>query len=56
MPADLLSALRGAYTDAYRADDRRAMDVADQAISYATSGNRDLATQLAIELHITVEA
>jgi hypothetical protein len=57
MMTDLLCQLKGAYAAAREHDDRRGMELAARAISYATSGDRDLATKLAIdELHITLEA
>ncbi|CAM8755281.1 hypothetical protein NCF_04318 [Burkholderia pseudomallei] len=57
MKPDLLSALKTAHADAYLRDDHEQMNVAARAISYAASGERELARQLA-EQHglIAVEA
>ncbi|CAM8831196.1 MULTISPECIES: hypothetical protein [Burkholderia] len=57
MNTDLLSALKHAHADAYQRDDHVQMNAAARAISYAASGERELARQLA-EQHglIAVEA
>ena len=57
MHPDLLSALKYAHADAYQRDDHVQMNAAARAISYAASGERELAHQLA-EQHglIAVEA
>ncbi|CAJ5441839.1 Uncharacterised protein [Burkholderia pseudomallei] len=47
MQTDLLSALKAAHLAAYRRDDHEQMNVAARAISYAASGERELAQQLA---------
>ncbi|WP_154585669.1 hypothetical protein [Burkholderia cenocepacia] len=49
MQQDLLSALRAAHAKAYASDDHELMNVAAQAISYAASGERELARKLAVE-------
>ncbi|MBP0714855.1 hypothetical protein ABXK61_16235 [Burkholderia sola] len=49
MQADLLSALKHAHAEAYARDDHELMNIAARAISYATSGERDLARRLAEE-------
>ncbi|CAJ5552976.1 Uncharacterised protein [Burkholderia pseudomallei] len=54
MQTDLLSALKTAHLDAYRRDDHEQMNVAARAISYAASGERELAQQLA-EQHGLIE-
>ncbi|WP_185734213.1 hypothetical protein [Burkholderia stagnalis] len=57
MQTDLLSALKNAHAAAYARDDREQSNIAARAISYAASGERELARQLA-EQHglIAVEA
>ena len=49
MQQDLLSALKAAHAEAYACDDHELMNVAARAISYAASGERELARNLAIE-------
>ncbi|WP_175682670.1 hypothetical protein [Burkholderia cenocepacia] len=57
MQPDLLSALKHAHADAYQRDDHEQMNIAARAISYAASGERELARQLAEQHHlIPVEA
>ncbi|WP_175837059.1 hypothetical protein [Burkholderia anthina] len=49
MQTDLLSVLKAAHAKAYARDDHEMMNVAARAISYANSGERELARELAIE-------
>jgi hypothetical protein len=49
---DLIATLKLAYLAARNKGDRRAMDMAATAISYAASGSRDLARELALKLAI----
>lgn len=49
MKPDLLSILKAAHADAYARDDHEMMNIAARAISYANSGEREMARQLAIE-------
>jgi len=49
---DLIATLKLAYSAARAKDDRRTMDMAATAISYAASGSRDLARELAVKLSI----
>jgi hypothetical protein len=50
--ADLVETLKLAYLAARKKDDRRTMDMAATAISYAVSGSRDLARQMALKMDI----
>jgi hypothetical protein len=52
---DLIATLKLAYLAARNKGDRRAMDMAATAISYAASGSRDLARELALKLAIKDE-
>ncbi|WP_159086380.1 hypothetical protein [Burkholderia mayonis] len=47
MQHDLLSSLKDAYDEARSHANRHGMDIAAQAISYAMSGERELAANLA---------
>ncbi|MBR8344695.1 hypothetical protein [Burkholderia ambifaria] len=49
MQPDLLSELKIAHAEAYARDDHEMMNIAARAISYATSGERELARKLAVE-------
>ncbi|WP_176136795.1 hypothetical protein [Paraburkholderia atlantica] len=52
MTNDLVAALKSAYVKARAKEDRRKMELAATAISYACSGSRDLARELAVKLGI----